>query len=402
MGSGEFNWKRSLLLHLGITITISISLIEIGLFIGTYQSQKSQLIQLRDDLRKDVLEKSGKDYHVLHPTILSEDDIEKRMSTFRTNFIAVVFFIILFVVAITMLVYQFFVGRHIGKLRELINKTDGHEFHYFPESEIPPNDLGDVIHDRNERLKVQEAYHNNLQGKLKEAEEHLVHSAKLSALGELTSTLAHDLKNPLSVIVGNVELLKKPLREIDDQGKAINRLKKIYMASERITKLVKRMGSQARGDLNIHEGVDLSRVLENSLVMLESKIKRGGVKVQNILSNDARRVKADAGAIEQVFMNLVSNSCDALADSHQENPQIFISSLRVEDKVELRVRDNGTGIPADIRETLFSSFVTTKPDGKGTGLGLSIVKQIIDIHEGSIELGTPEEGAEFIIQLPIK
>ena len=298
MGSSAIKWKRSLLLHLGITITISISLIEIGLFIGTYQSQKAQLIELRNDLRKDVLEKSGQDYHQLHPTILSEEDIENRMSKYRTNFVVIVIFIILFVVAVTMLVYQMYVGRHISKLRLLINKTDGHEFHYFPEEEIPPNDLGDVIHDRNERLKVQEAYHHDLEGKVKEAEEQLVHSAKLSALGELTSTLAHDLKNPLSVIVGNVELLKKPLREMEDEGKSLNRLKKIFMASERITKLVKRMGSQARGDLNIHEGVDLSHVLENSLIMVESKLKRNEVKVQNLLSNAIKFCGTDKPIIE--------------------------------------------------------------------------------------------------------
>jgi len=174
------------------------------------------------------------------------------------------------------------------------------------------------------------------------------------------------------------------------------------MATERITTLVKRMGRQARGDLNIREGVDLSHILENSLILVESKLKRAQLKVHNRLSNDARRVKGDPGALEQVFMNLISNACDAIVEANIEGPEIVFSSQRLEGLVKLTIKDNGTGIPEEIQDSVFSSFVTTKPEGKGTGLGLSICKQIIEIHQGRIELGSQSHGAEFIITLPVK
>lgn len=385
--------SKQVMVKLAIVVTFLITLIEGVLFIGSYQSEYNQLIELRNDLREDVFKKSGKDFHDLHPDILSDADIENRLKEFSRNVSLLVLVIIIFVVTGMMMSFYWLVGRHIIKLYKLNKSGQGK---LFPEQEIPNNDFGAVIRSRNQMLIELEQYQHGLEDKLKEAEQSLIHAAKLTAVGESTSSIAHDLKNPLAVINGNISLLQKMIND----EKTLKKLDKIEVASTKINQLVERLNRFGRKEFNLDQKVILQEIVENSLVLVESKINKTNTDLKVEIQDDLPDIKGDAGALEQVLMNLVSNAIDAMEDV--EVKIITIKALKANENVKISISDSGVGIPVEKQETVFNAFYTSKDAGKGTGLGLSISKKIIENHHGSIYLNNKfQGGAEFIIELPI-
>ena len=395
--------NKTLLFQLGIVITVFITLIEGILLISSYKAQKMNLIEIRETLEKDTMSKAGKHYLDLHPDILSDADIERRMNEYTKNIILLVGLIVFFVVSGTLIIYQFIGGRHIKKLTELIQESrQQKKFVYYPENEIPQNDIGQVIYNRNILLHEIEAYQNNLEHKLEEMKKDLVHSAKLSTIGELSSTIAHDLKNPLTVIMGNSSVLKMKLeRGIELSNQEILEInEKIIFASERLNKLVSRMNQFNRKD-DAKERIDFVQILEHAQILLESKIKNNNVKIHINVGAITKDLEGDSGAIEQVFMNLFSNAIDAMEEAGIQDKTINVIGTQEADNVVIRVQDSGPGIPNEIHEQVFSSFFTTKEKGKGTGLGLRICSQIIEDHGGKLSLAPyqKDEGAEFLIAI---
>lgn len=395
--------NKTLLFQLGIIITVFITVIEAVLLVGSYQSHKMNLLEIRETLEKDTMDKAGKHYLDLHPNILSDADIERRMNEYTKNIILLVALIIFFVVSGTLVIYQLIGGRHIKKLTQLIQESrETKKFVYYPENEIPKNDIGQVIYNRNILLHEIEAYQNNLEHKLEEMKKELVHSAKLSTIGELSSTIAHDLKNPLSVIVGNASIIEMNLNkgvEIDDD-KLLEYNKKTMFAAERLNKLVSRMNQFNRKE-DAKENIDFCTVLNHALVLLESKVKKNNIKINTNLDSIKKEILGDSAAIEQVFMNLFGNAIDAMEEKGVENKEINILATQNEDEIQIKIQDNGPGIPNEIHDQVFASFFTTKEKGKGTGLGLRICSQIIEDHGGKLKLSPYKEGegAEFVITL---
>lgn len=401
--------KRTLLFQLGFIITLFITVIEIILFIGSYNAQKKSLLQLRAEIiREDNSLKHSEEYIDMygkthHHQILSDSDIQMRLDEYSKNIFLLVILIIFFVVSGTLIIYQFIGGRHIKKLTELITLSRrSKEFHYYPESEIPNNDIGDVINNRNMMLHEIEAYQNNLEHKLEEMKKELVHSAKLSTIGELSSTIAHDLKNPLAVIVGSASILKIRVEkghEIE-QEKILDMAEKTLFAAERLNKLVNRMNQFNRKE-DAKEELNFLSIIQNAQILIESKIKRSEVKITENLKDINRKLVGDSGAFEQVFMNLIGNAIDAMDEKNGENKEIKIKAKEENDKLTISIKDSGEGIPEELHEQVFASFFTTKEKGKGTGLGLRICRQIIEDHNGTLTLSPYKtgEGAEFIITL---
>ena len=149
------------------------------------------------------------------------------------------------------------------------------------------------------------------------------------------------------------------------------------------------------------EKIDFTTVLDHAQVLLESKIKKNNVKIHTNLKSITKDVHGESGAIEQVFMNLFGNAIDAMEEKGVENKEINIVATQDADKIQIKVQDNGPGIPNEIHEQVFASFFTTKEKGKGTGLGLRICSQIIEDHGGKLQLSPYKEGegAEFVIAL---
>ncbi|WP_439364552.1 GAF domain-containing protein [Bradyrhizobium sp. DASA03005] len=264
---------------------------------------------------------------------------------------------------------------------------------------------------------------------LRNAQDRLIQTEKLASLGQLTAGIAHEIKNPLN-FVNNFAALSSELT--DELGDALRsaglgeaerqdidavihmlrgNLKKIVQHGTRADSIVKNMLLHSREGSGERRAADINAILEESLNLAYhgARAERAGFNITL-----ERKLDPSAGALElypqeitRVFLNLVSNGFyaaskqkDAAGDGFE--PRLRATTTDLGGAVEIRIRDNGTGIPADVRQKIFNPFFTTKPAGEGTGLGLSICHDIIvKQHGGSIEVDTePGKYTEFIITLP--
>lgn len=391
--------KRSLRFQIALTITAFIIIVETFLLIGSIRAQKSELMHLRTTLEDDVKAQSGMDYHKMHPTILSDEDIAYRLSRFSRNVIFLVGVVIIVVVGGTVVIFDRSVVAHIRRLQDLNEKTSHGSVQYYPDNLIPANELGDVIRYRNMMLQSLRGYQENLEKKLDEAKQQIIHQAKIATMGELTAGITHDLNNPLTIIQGHVQKMIVTLEIVPPPVDSIRQsVEKINFAAERIQKLVSRMNKFNRFEFKLSEGVLVSEVLSNAQSLVESKVTTSGVKIQLEVPSDAPKIWCDASSLEQVFVNLISNAIDAMKNSTNKEIKISVGSFG--EHILISVSDTGPGIKRENLEDIFRPFFTTKAAGEGTGLGLSICKQIIDKHHGEIsvesDLGV---GTVFTIKL---
>ncbi|MFY9611371.1 MAG: ATP-binding protein [Blastocatellia bacterium] len=237
---------------------------------------------------------------------------------------------------------------------------------------------------------------------LRDKQEQLVQAGKMATLGELTTGVAHELNNPLNNIglfVGNaIDLMElgasERLRVLAELKNAMGQVRK---ASEIISHL-RKFGRAAPVS---REPVALNDVIERALALMHQQLRIRQIEVTVELCPDYCMVLGNAIQIEQVFINLLNNSRDAVANAPERKIQILCS---VDDEAaEVRFRDTGPGIPEGLEQRIFDPFFTTKEVGEGTGLGLSITYSIIKDHDGtiSVENTPPGRGAVFLIRLPL-
>jgi signal transduction histidine kinase/CheY-like chemotaxis protein len=229
--------------------------------------------------------------------------------------------------------------------------------------------------------------------------EALHQSEKLSALGSLLAGVAHELNNPLSVVVGRSIMLEEQLRD----AKIVASITKIRAAAERCSRIVKTFLAMARQQESVQTPVKLGQVIETSLDMVGYRLRESEVEVNLNLGRELPEVWADSDQLIQVFTNLFLNAQQAMA--HSPKPRRLMISAqnnRVEKNLCIRVGDNGPGIPLDIRSRIFEPFFTTKAVGEGTGVGLSVSYAIIEAHGGQLRVESPNEGGTvFEVVLPI-
>jgi len=265
---------------------------------------------------------------------------------------------------------------------------------------------------------------------LRAAQDRLIQTEKLASLGQLTAGIAHEIKNPLN-FVNNFssvsielidelrELLDKPAgtdaqrAEISDLLEMLEgNLDKIAQHGKRADSIVKNMLLHARQGSGEHRPIDINMVVEESLNLAYhgARAEKQGFNITLERSFDPRAGEVDLfpQEITRVLLNLIANGFYAATKRKAENadgdyePQLFAATKDLGDSVEITIRDNGTGIPPEVRSRIFNPFYTTKPAGEGTGLGLSLSHDIVvKQHAGSIEVDTvPGEFTEFRIVLP--
>jgi signal transduction histidine kinase len=271
-----------------------------------------------------------------------------------------------------------------------------------------------------DKIKIEQAYQE-----LKSTQQQLVQSEKMASLGELTAGIAHEIQNPLNFVNNfseiNTELVTELQQEAAsgnlDEVKAIAKSireneEKIIHHGKRADAIVKGMLQHSRASSGQKEPTDINALADEYLRLayhgFRAKEKSFSATMETEFDNSIENIKVVPQEIGRVILNLINNAFYAVNEKQKQSlngyePVITVTTKKLTaDKVEVRVKDNGMGIPQKVQEKIFQPFFTTKPTGQGTGLGLSLSYDIMKSHGGEIKVNTKEgEGSEFIIQLGV-
>jgi two-component system, NtrC family, sensor kinase len=267
-------------------------------------------------------------------------------------------------------------------------------------------------------LKIQKAYAD-----LKSTQAQLIHAEKMASLGELTAGIAHEIQNPLNFVNNFSEVSTELVDEMKQELAAGSwlsageiaedikqNLEKINHHGKRASGIVKAMLEHSRASSGQKELTDINVLADEYIRLsyhgLKAKDKSFNADYKTDLDETLPKINVVAQDIGRVLLNLVNNAFYAVSSKNltgsDYKPQVIVSTKKFGNQVEIKVKDNGNGIPANVLDKIFQPFFTTKPTGEGTGLGLSLSYDIIKAHGGELKVETKEgEGAEFIIFLPI-
>ena len=227
----------------------------------------------------------------------------------------------------------------------------------------------------------------------------LLQSEKMAAVGQLAGGVAHEINNPLGVILGFAQSLLHRLKEDDP---ILMPLQSIEREAKRCKYLVQDLLTFSRVGKPDKEKCDINDVVKSSLTIVEAQTKVRSVELIKEFGANISETLLSRNQIQQVIVNLCNNAIDAIPEQGKLTVRTLASKLGGKDYVELQVQDTGTGIPKDIQAKIFEPFFTTKEVGKGTGLGLSLVYEIIQKHQGKIELESEiGKGSVFKVLLPV-
>ena len=243
-----------------------------------------------------------------------------------------------------------------------------------------------------------ERHNRSLEQIVNERTQRLLQSEKVATMGSLLAGVAHELNNPLAVVMGQAHLL----RGMATDRSLIERADKITAAADRCARIVKNFLALARQRPPERTDVRLDEVVQEAVELLAYELRTSNVEVVLDLAGDLPVVWADAHQLHQVVVNLLANAHQAMRHMDAERRITIRTRLAREPaRLLLEVIDTGPGIPAEIQSRIFEPFFTTKPQGEGTGLGLSLCKRMLEEHEGTItaesEVG---RGTTFRIELP--
>jgi C4-dicarboxylate-specific signal transduction histidine kinase len=228
----------------------------------------------------------------------------------------------------------------------------------------------------------------------------MISAAKMSAVGEMAGSIAHEINNPLTAITSQLSKIawlykNNQLTDVNMTEEA----KKVMAMVLRIKKIINGIRSFVRGGEAERLQTEVSAIVDDSLSLCQEKFKAHGVDVFLEIEDNLPMITCNPVQISQVFINLLNNAYDAMEPIRDKWVRINISKL--ERFLQFRVSNAGPGVPEGIRERIFDAFFTTKPGEKGTGLGLSVSKEIIVSHGGQILLSENLDFAEFVFTLPI-
>jgi two-component system NtrC family sensor kinase len=241
--------------------------------------------------------------------------------------------------------------------------------------------------------------------KQEETQARLIQSEKMSALGRLAASIAHEINNPLQAIQGCLTLASEEMAGQQRRDKLSRYLTIVESEIERIAAIVQRMRDFYRPARRALEPTDLHGVLASVLELSSKQLQHGGVTVERHWVADLPQVQANPDHLRQIFLNLVINALDAMPEGGTLRIATSLDEMHgegdhLQQAVQVVFSDTGGGMSQEAQARLFEPFFTTKPHG--TGLGLSIIYQIIQAHSGQIEVESQEGvGTTFTILLPV-
>lgn len=225
-------------------------------------------------------------------------------------------------------------------------------------------------------------------------------TSKLSALGEMSAGIAHEINNPLAVIMGNTQQLERKLKLGDFVPQdLIKNTDTILRTTERISKIISSMRSLSRqNDSDDLQKTNLSSIFSEVSEVCQEGVKHSGIDLKFIAKSDVE-LSCHRGQIGQVILNLINNAKDAIQNLDEKWIQVEGKEFGP-NEIEISITDSGSGIPKEIQEKIMQPFFTTKEIGKGTGLGLSLVRSIVLHHQGKFVLDSNSKNTRFVIHLP--
>lgn len=234
---------------------------------------------------------------------------------------------------------------------------------------------------------------------LQEATHKLIQSEKMASLGMLSAGVAHEINNPLNFIKGGVEILEQGLE--DEKELKFEASPCIHIIKEGLSRasvIVNSLNHFSRNTEAMDEQCDLHDILQNSIIMLQPRLKYKG-KLEKHFTDEKLVVPGNEGKLHQAFLNIISNAEQAI----EKDGEILIKTRKSGSKITVEIADNGVGISKENLSKISDPFFTTKPVGQGTGLGLSITYKIIEDHNGKVEVTSkPGKGSKFVISFDVK
>jgi two-component system, NtrC family, sensor kinase len=284
-------------------------------------------------------------------------------------------------------------------------------------------------HKANIFLQEQKEKVENTLSQLKSTQAQLIQSEKLASLGELTAGIAHEIQNPLNFVNNFSELsvdlvkdLKEEIEKTEQDKEYIGELfddlsqnqEKINHHGKRASSIVKGMLEHSRASTGMKEMTDINKLADEYLRLsyhgLRAKDNSFNADFTTYFDENLPKIEVIPQDMGRVFLNLINNAfyavnqCKQLSNDENYTPSVFVSTMQLENAIEIRVKDNGIGMSEATKAKIFQPFFTTKPTGQGTGLGLSLAYDIVTKgHGGTLKvLSTEGVGSEFIITLPFK
>jgi signal transduction histidine kinase len=276
----------------------------------------------------------------------------------------------------------------------------------------------------NALLQLQKEKVENTLSELKSTQAQLIHAEKMASLGELTAGIAHEIQNPLNFVNNFSEVNKEMITELKeeiDKGNYVEvkiiaddihqNEEKINHHGKRADAIVKGMLQHSRKNSGQKELTDINALCDEYLRLsyhgMRAKDKAFNADIKTDLDENIEKINIVPADMGRVLLNLFNNAFYAVnekqkAEGETYKPVVSVQTKKVNSSVEIKVTDDGNGIPKNVIDKIFQPFFTTKPTGEGTGLGLSLGYDIIKAHKGEIKVKSEEgEGTEFIINLPV-
>jgi PAS domain S-box-containing protein len=258
-----------------------------------------------------------------------------------------------------------------------------------------------IFWDVTERKKAEQAL-QDAYNKLKDAQEELIQSGKMAAMGQMAAGISHELNQPLTGIKGFTQAV---LMDLDKDSPIRQDLNRIVEQADRMDKIIKNIRLFARKSEFKTEELDINKPIQDALMLLSQQLKLHNIRVNRALAKGLPKIKGDPNQLQQVFLNLITNARDAMDSLNSADAkELTIKACLSQDKknIEITFQDTGCGISPKDLKNIFNPFFTTKSTAGDIGLGLSIAYRIIENHKGRIEVESQVgKGTTFRITLPI-